>query len=85
MKHHLFKTKRSFRKELKRQVRYAIAAAVGFIIIYAWRESIINITQSFVEKFIENTQAVSSNILSALLITTIGVLIIVISSKLLKD
>lgn len=82
---HLFKTKKSFRKELKRQIRYAIAAAVGFIIIYAWRESIINITQSFVEKFIETTKTTSSNIFSALLITIIGVLIIIISSKILKD
>lgn len=85
MKHHFFKTKKSFKKELKRQIRYAIAAAVGFIIIYAWRESIINITQNFVQKFIENTQVASSNIFSALLITTIGVLIIIISSKILKD
>jgi hypothetical protein len=85
MKHRLFRTKKSYRKELKRQVRYAIAAAVGFIIIYAWRQSILNITQSFIEKFIENTKVISSNILTALLITTIGVLIIIVSSKILKD
>lgn len=85
MKHHLFKTKKSFRKELKRQTRYAIAAAVGFTIIYAWRESIINASRSVVTKLIENTQVASSNILAALLITVIGVLIIIISSKILKD
>jgi len=77
----LLKTKKNFRKELKRQLRYAIAAAVGFLIIYAWRESILRFTELIVVK----TQDGVSWISSALIITIIGVLIIILSSKLLKD
>jgi biotin transporter BioY len=81
----LFKTKASFRKELKRQIRYAIAAAVGFLIAFAWRNSIINIAQDIVARFTESTKVVASNLSSAMLITLIGVLIIFLSSKILKD
>ena len=36
----LLRTKKNFRSELKRQLRYAIAAACGFLIIFAWRDAI---------------------------------------------
>jgi chorismate mutase len=81
----LIKTKRNFRKEFKRQLRYAIAAAVGFVIIYAWKESILDMTNNLVEKIQETTAIASSDIASALIISIAGVLIIIISSKLLKD
>ncbi len=81
----LVKTKKNYRKELKRQLRYAIAAAVGFMIIYAWRESIINSTRDLVAKVASTTQIFTNETSTALLITVIGVFIIVISAKLLKD
>lgn len=81
----LIKTKRSFRKELKRQLRYAIAAACGFIIIFSWKDAIWTFTKDIVERLEETTKIASTNILAALIISIIGVLIILISSKLLKD
>lgn len=81
----LFKTKRNFRKEFKRQLRYAIAAAVGFMVIFAWRESLINSVRNIVDRFSESTQVVTTEISTAVLITLIGVLIILFSSKLLKN
>ncbi len=81
----LLKTKKNFRKEFKRQLRYAIAAAVGFLIIFAWRDAIINATRNLVEKIAEKAEVATTNIVTALIITFIGVLIIVASSKLLKD
>jgi hypothetical protein len=81
----ILKTKKNFRSEFKRQLRYAIAAAVGFMIIYAWRDSILAITKTMVEKFQESTTVASANIISALLISVVGVFIILITSKLLKD
>ncbi len=81
----LIKTKKSFRKEFKRQLRYAIAVAVGFMIIYSWRQAIWNSTYVLVEKLTENTKNMASNIATSLIITLVGVLIILISSKLLKD
>lgn len=81
----LLKTKRSFKKEFKRQLRYAIAAAVGFLIIFAWRDAIVNATKNIVERIAKSTELATANISTALIITCIGVLIIIISSKLLKD
>jgi hypothetical protein len=81
----LIRTKRSFRKEFKRQLRYAIAAAVGFLIIYAWRDAILGMTKDFVEKIQRTTAVASADVVTALIISFIGVLIIIISAKLLKD
>lgn len=79
-----FDKNKSFKKEFKQQLRYAIAAAVGFLIAYAWRESILNITYNIVSVFTVQTQTFLSNTLTALVLTLIGVLLIVITSKILK-
>ena len=81
----MIKTKKNFRKEFKRQLRYAIAAGVGFMILFAWRETIINSTRDLVERFTETTQVMATEVYTAMLLTVIGVLIILVSSKLLKD
>lgn len=81
----LIKTKKSFRKEFRRQMRYAIAAAVGFMIIYAWRNAIINSVEDLMVRFVSSTEVALTNLLSALFLTLLGVLIILASSKLLKD
>ena len=81
----LIKTKKSFRKEFRRQLRYAIAAAAGFSIIFAWRSAIWSAVYNLVEKFQENTRFAATGILTAITITLISVLIILLSSKLLKD
>lgn len=81
----LIKTKKNFRKEFKRQLRYAIAAAAGFLIIFAWREAILESVRDLVVKFEENARYVSSEIFTAMVITVIAVLIILLSSKILKD
>ena len=81
----MLKTKKSFRKELKRQLRYAIAAACGFLIIFSWRDAIWNFTRDIVEKIQASTSFAATNIVTALIITIVSVLIIIISSKILKD
>ena len=81
----LIKTKKNFRQELKRQLRYAIAAAVGFMVIFAWRDAILTGTKSLIEKISATTEVVTTEVSTALFITVTGVLIILITSKLLKD
>jgi hypothetical protein len=81
----ILKTKRSFKKEFKRQIKWAIAAAVGFTIAYAWRDAVIVLTKDLVAKLAESTKASLTGIYSALIITIIGVLIILASSRLLRD
>jgi hypothetical protein len=81
----LFKTKRSFRKEFKRQLRYAIAAACGFLIIFVWRDAVYNFVRTFIKRFIETTEFATTELATAITISVAAVLIIILSSKLLKD
>lgn len=84
----VFKPKRgrkSFRKEFKRQLKYAIAAGVGFLIAYAWKEAIFNSAEQVMEKIINTGKVAISNISTSIFITIIGVIIIIISSRLLRD
>jgi len=77
--------RKSFKKEFKRQIKYAIAAAVGFIIAFAWRDSIYNAVDEIIERFNESAQQALSGMYTAIIITIIGVGIIIISSRLLRD
>jgi hypothetical protein len=82
----IFKTKKSFKQELRRQTRLAITAAIGFTIAYAWRESIFTTFENFVSRFFDLTQGhYSTQIYTALTITIFGVLLILLTSKILKD
>jgi hypothetical protein len=82
----IFQTKRSFKKEFKRQIRLAIIAAIGFTVAFAWRESIFNMFQSFVSRFLDiNPEHYLSQIYTSITITLAGVILIFITSKLLKE
>jgi len=78
------KVKRSFKKEFKRQVRMAAAAAIGFIIAFSWRNFVYDMTKAWLEKITPLSGAFESGLASALLITVIGVILILISSRLLR-
>jgi hypothetical protein len=81
----LIKTKKNFRKEFKRQLRYAMAAACGFLIIFSWKEAIWSSTTKLLERLQESTRFVTSEVLSAIILSIIAVAIIIISAKLLKE
>ena len=82
----ILQTKRSFRKEFRRQIRFAITAAVGFTIAFAWRESIFDLFQNFISRFFDLTAGhYSTELYTALAITIMGVLIIFITSKILRE
>jgi putative Mn2+ efflux pump MntP len=82
----IFNTKRSFKAEFKRQLRLAIAAAVGFTVAYAWRTAIFDGFQSFTTRLLDiPTGHYLSETYTSIAITLAGVLFIMITSKLLKD
>lgn len=84
MKH--LKTSRSFIKEFKKQLRFAITAAIGFSIAFAWRESIFDTFLNFVSRFMDIPPAhYLTEVYTALTITIFGVIIVFITSKILKD
>tara|TARA_Y100000310_G_C20562396_1_gene753705 strand:- start:448 stop:732 length:285 start_codon:yes stop_codon:yes gene_type:complete len=82
---HLFNTRKSFKKEFKRQIKLAIIAAIGFTVAFAWRNAIYNSSQEIVDKFIQSYGQPISDLLTAIFITLLGVFIIFITSKLLRD
>lgn len=82
----IMQTKRSFRLEFKRQIRLAVTAAIGFSIAYAWREAIFDTFQSFVTRFLDVAEGhYLSESYTAIAMTLAGVLLILLTSKLLKD
>jgi hypothetical protein len=72
--------------EFKRQIRLAIIAAIGFTIAFAWRDAIFNAFQSFVSRFLDlSPDHYMTQIYTAIAITLAGVIIIMLTSKLMKD
>ena len=82
---HIVKTRKSFRKEFKRQLRFSIAAAIGFTTAYAWRNAIYDSLYEIVTRFTEETRTAATEIYTAIFITIVGVVLILITSKLLKE
>jgi len=81
----IFKTKKSFRKEFRRQLKFALIAAIGFTVAFAWRNAIFSNTQKLITKLTEQTQLIQNEFLTALLITFFAVFAILIISKILGD
>ncbi len=79
----IFNRKKSFKQEFKSQLRLAIAAAVGFTIAFAWKDYISFQTNTFIQNILVAVPYLS-RFIGAFLITLIGVIIILISSKLLR-
>jgi len=78
------KTKTKFKEEFRKQLRLAIAAAVGFIIAYSWRDFIIELSKDTINAITATMNIHLINLASSLLITFLGVLIILFTSKMLK-
>jgi len=78
------KTTRKFKKEFKRQLRLAIAAAIGFLIAFAWKDFIFNITRQTVIDLATVTNIHFVGLLAAITVSLIGVILIILSSRLLE-
>lgn len=76
--------KRNFKRTFKEELRYGIAAAVGFLIAYAWREPLILFADNIVLRFTKVTFDYGVSIISALLITFFGVIFLFLASRFLK-
>lgn len=84
--HHLLKTKRSFKQEFKKQMRFAITAAIGFTIAFSWREAVFDMFLNFTSRVLDlSIDHYSTKIYAAILITLLGVILIFITSKILKE
>jgi len=79
-------TKRSFKKEFKRQVRMAVTAAIGFTIAFAWKESVFDAVLNFTSRLLDLApEHYSTKIYAAIFVTLLGVLLIFLTSKMLRE
>jgi len=70
-----------FNKEFKRQLRLLITVAMGFTIAFTWRQTIYDLSLTFL-KFITKIQDISAlKILTSILITIFAFLIIYLSAR----
>lgn len=76
--------KKNFKKTFKEELRYGLAAAVGFLIAYAWREPMLIFFEDIVKTVTNIALPYSIKIISALLITLFGVVFLWIVSRILK-
>lgn len=77
-------SKKNFKKTFKEELRYGLAAAVGFLIAYAWREPLILFFDNFIIQLTQSTFPYLVKISSALVITVLGVCILWVASRYLK-
>ena len=82
----MFKRKRSFRLEVRRQMRLAIASAIGFTIAYGWKEAIFDGMERQVARLLEVApDHFLTHTYTATILTLIGVLLIFVTARVLRD
>ncbi|HUS49946.1 MAG TPA: DUF5654 family protein [Candidatus Paceibacterota bacterium] len=72
---------KKFRKEFKNQIVIAIIAALGFLIALSWRDFISETINQIISSFGVTGKAYLLKLLSAIIVTFIAVLGIMIISK----
>jgi len=82
----VFQIKKSFKKEFRRQIRLAVIAAIGFTIAFAWKRAVFDTFQNYVSRIMDVPAGqYLTEIYTALAITLFGVLLIFLTSKILKE
>jgi hypothetical protein len=81
----ILQVRKSFKKEFKRQIKFAIIAAVGFTIAFAWRDAVFTSVLNYVSKILDVAPShFLTEIYTAITITVLGVIVILITSKIFK-
>ena len=74
-----------FQRELKREVRMFIVVAIGFTIAFTWRQTIFDTALNIVQRIFSLGGEVTSSMMASILITLIGLVLIPLTAKFLKD
>jgi hypothetical protein len=82
--HSLFGEKR-FQKEFKRELRTLIIFTLGFTIAFSWRQTIFDLSQSFVQFITKVSNPNTSTIITSIFTTLICIILIFLFSHLLKN
>jgi hypothetical protein len=82
--YHFFIGGRSFHEEFRKQMRLFITFTLGFTIAFTWRQTLFDISQSFVRLITHIENSSTSSILTSVFITIISVAILIITASLLN-
>ncbi len=76
---------RKFKKEHRKEIRLLVVLTLSFTIAFTWRQTLFDLSQTFVQ-FITNIEgSVTSTILTSTFITIISILLIRVTSHILKE
>ncbi|PIN90937.1 hypothetical protein COU60_01180 [Candidatus Pacearchaeota archaeon CG10_big_fil_rev_8_21_14_0_10_34_76] len=75
----------NFKKEFRRQLRLLIIVALGFTIAFTWRQTIFDVVESFVIRFINVQGTATLSFLTSFFITIFSLLLMLIASYFLTD
>lgn len=75
---------RNFRQEFRKQMRMLLVVTIGFTIAFTWRQTIFDASQSLMQKFFSSS-GVYSSILTSTFITFSGLILLYLTSQLLKE
>jgi len=76
---------RNFKKEFRRQLRMLIVITLGFTIAFTWRQTIFDLSQSFVQLILNIKGSTALTLLTSTFITLISIILIYIAAHFLKD
>jgi len=76
---------RRFHDEFRKQIRLLIIFALGFTIAFTWRQTIFDMSKTFVQFLTNVTDSSSLSILTSTFITIISIILIYLTSHFLKD
>jgi len=81
MKQKILKHTKQYTKEFKKHSLTAIVSAIGFLIALSWRDFIVDVVNKFVVVLGITEQVYFFRFLTAVIITVLGVIGIIIISK----
>lgn len=80
-----FSIGRRYKKEFRKQMRMLIIITLSFTIAFTWRQTIFDLSESFVNFFLHLQNNSVSSILTSVFITIIGLILILATTYWLKD
>ncbi len=80
-----FGIEHKFKREFKNQVRMFIIITLGFTIAFSWRQTVFDLSQTFVQFITDVKDSSASTILTSTFITIFSIFIIYLASHFLKN
>ncbi|MFH1307576.1 MAG: hypothetical protein ABIH72_01870 [archaeon] len=82
--HSLF-TERNFKREFANQIRLLIVITLGFTIAFTWRQTVFDISLSFVRFITHIEDSSAASIVTSVFITIVSLIVIYLVAHWLKD